>query len=133
YYLTGNDTYRQSAENIITAFSGDIARNLFPLTALLNASEALINTTQIVIIGNRKDTPTQQLLKAAYHAYSPLHLLNVILPNATLPPNHPASGKTQISGTATAYVCVGTTCSLPITIPADLTSALSTDKTQALK
>jgi uncharacterized protein len=133
YYLTGNDSNRQSAENIITAFSGDIARNLFPLAALLNAGEALINTTQIVIIGNREDSQTQQILKAAYHAYSPLHLLNVIPTDATLPPNHPASGKTQINNTATAYVCVGATCSLPFTDPTELTNALSAPAMDTLK
>ena len=133
YYLTGNDRYRQSAENIITAFSGDIARNLFPLAALLNASEALINTTQIVIIGNREDSQTQQFLTAAYQEYSPLHLLNVIPPDATLPQDHPASGKTRINQETTAYVCVGATCSLPITTPMDLKNKLSKPLFDTLK
>ena len=124
YFLTGKDRYRQYAENIITAFSGEAAKNLFPLAALLNAAEALANTTQIVIIGRRDDGHTHQLINAAGAAYAPLHLLNVLPPGATLLDTHPAFGKHQIDGAATAYVCVGHTCSLPITDPADLATAL---------
>jgi uncharacterized protein len=125
YFLTGNDKHRQSTEKIITAFSGDIAKNFFPLAALLNASDALMNTIQIVIIGNRSDSGTQGLLTAAYQIYSPLHLINVLPVDATIAVGHPASGKKQIDGEATAYVCVGTTCSLPLTTARDLSQALA--------
>ncbi len=127
YFLTGNDSYRQSSENIITAFSGEAEKNIFPLAALLNAAEALLNTTQIVIIGKRDNAATQQLVTAALAAFSPLHLLNVLPPGAPLPEGHPASGKDQINDAATAYVCVGTVCSLPITTPAALKKTLSSD------
>ena len=32
-----------------------------------------------------------------------------------LPRSHPAHGKTAVDGRTTAYVCRGTTCSLPVT------------------
>ena len=44
-------------------------------------------------------------------------MLQVVAPGADLPASHPARGKTQVSGAATAYVCVGPVCSLPYTDP----------------
>ena len=43
---------------------------------------------------------------------------------AALPEGHPAAGKTVVDGEATAYVCVGTSCSLPITTPEGLRTVL---------
>ena len=51
-------------------------------------------------------------------------MLSVIAPGAALPDSHPASGKGQIDGVPTAYVCVGTTCTLPLTDPVALAGAL---------
>jgi hypothetical protein len=42
-----------------------------------------------------------------------------------LAPSHPAFGKTQLDGKATAYLCRGPTCSLPITDPDILSQALT--------
>jgi uncharacterized protein YyaL (SSP411 family) len=41
------------------------------------------------------------------------------------PKGHPAHGKRNIGGQATAYVCVGDTCSLPMTDPQILRNVLS--------
>ena len=45
-------------------------------------------------------------------------------PGASLPESHPAFGKDAVEGKSTAYVCRGTTCSLPITEPGALQDAL---------
>jgi uncharacterized protein YyaL (SSP411 family) len=37
----------------------------------------------------------------------------VLTPRQTLPASHPATGMGQHDGKATAYVCIGQTCSLP--------------------
>jgi uncharacterized protein YyaL (SSP411 family) len=42
-----------------------------------------------------------------------------------VPKGHPAAGKTNIGKAATAYVCVGETCSPPVTDPQDLRGLLS--------
>src|SRR3546814_11483133 len=39
HYLTGRADYRQRAEDLMTAFSGEITRNFFPLATLMNAAE----------------------------------------------------------------------------------------------
>jgi uncharacterized protein YyaL (SSP411 family) len=41
-----------------------------------------------------------------------------------LPDHHPAAGKVSRDGNAAAYVCVGATCSLPISNPDQLTQVL---------
>jgi hypothetical protein len=49
-----------------------------------------------------------------------------VAPDAPLPQTHPAFGKTQQDGKATAYVCRHNACGLPITDPKALSAALST-------
>jgi uncharacterized protein YyaL (SSP411 family) len=42
-----------------------------------------------------------------------------------LPPNHPARGKGPVNGKPAAYVCDGPVCSLPLTDPQALSTALA--------
>ncbi len=44
--------------------------------------------------------------------------------SAGLPAGHPAAGKARQDGTATAYVCRGQSCSLPVTSAAALSALL---------
>ena len=124
FYVTGEDRYRQRAQQTITAFSGELNQNFFPYAALLNAAEALEDTVQIVIIGERGENKTDALLRAAFEASRPMRLVTVIAPDSKLPDNHPAASKTGSAGAA--FVCVGPTCSLPITDPAALKDTLNT-------
>jgi uncharacterized protein len=54
----------------------------------------------------------------------PTRVLTVVEPGVMLPASHPAAGKEPISGSATAYVCRGAICSLPLTEPAALIKEL---------
>ena len=53
--LTGEEGYRRRAEAIVETFSGELARNFFPLATLLNNVELLAKPLQIVIVGNSGD------------------------------------------------------------------------------
>ena len=99
-------------------------KNFFPLATLMNAAEFLQVAQQVVIVGTRGEAETDALLAAVFTSDTPNRVLSVIAPNETLPNGHPATGKGQIGGGATAYVCVGPTCSLPLTDPAALADAL---------
>jgi uncharacterized protein YyaL (SSP411 family) len=125
YYLTGKEAYRERAEAVIAAFSGEASENLFPLATLLNASETLQRATQIVIVGERGTPDCAAMFRAAITAPAPSRLITVYPPGADLPDSHPAAGKGQHNGTATAYVCVGPECSLPLTNVAGLVERLS--------
>ena len=128
YFLTGKDTYRARAEAAISAFSGEIGRNFLPLATLINNSESLQRAVQVVIIGERGDAAVRALLDTVYGASLPGRVVLLIPPNQTLPAAHPAFGKDRIDAKATAYVCVGTVCSLPLNAPEALARALKPDR-----
>jgi len=115
YYLTGDETYRTRAEATVKAFAGDVPKNFFPFGSLLNGNETLQRAVQIVIRGRRGESDTDTLLRAVHSVSLPTCVLAVIEPGAALPQNHPAAGKDQVASRATAYVCRGPVCSLPIT------------------
>jgi hypothetical protein len=129
YYLTGKVEYRTRADTLATAFSGELTRNFFPLATLLNAAEVLISAQQVVIVGARGTPDTDALLRTVTARCLPNRILQVVAPGEALPAGHPAAGKGQVAGTdnkpaATAYLCHGQACSLPITEPAKLAAAL---------
>ncbi len=123
--LTGEARYRDRADALVTAFSGEAARNVFPLPTFLNAVERLHRPVQIVIVGAPDGADTQALRRAALGCSLPNRVLTLLPPGADLPAGHPAQGKTQRDGVATAYVCVGMSCSAPVTAAADLVHTLT--------
>jgi uncharacterized protein len=125
YYLTGDADYRTAAQATLDAFAGGARQNLFGHTTLLNAAELLLNGLQIVIVGDRNAAGTTALLSAVYRRNLPNRIVSVIAPGAALPASHPAAGKGQVGGKATAYVCEGPVCSLPLGDPAALDQALA--------
>jgi uncharacterized protein YyaL (SSP411 family) len=124
YYLTGKTAYRERADAIVAAFSGEVQRNFVPLATLINGNEILQRALQIVIRGTRGDAATTALLRAARGVGLPNKVLAVVAPGAALPEGHPAAGKDMVGGKVTAYVCEGPVCSLPITDPAALDADL---------
>jgi hypothetical protein len=122
--LTGDEAYRRRAEAIVETFSGEVARNFFPLATLLNNVELLEKPLQIVIVGEREEPALQSLLHAVYNVSLPNRVVLTLAPEASLPANHPASGKGLVDGKPAAYVCDGPVCSLPVTNPQELRDAL---------
>ena len=93
--------------------------------ALLNGAELLLHGLQIVVRGRRGDGETEALLRAVTGVSLPNKVLTVVPPERELPAGHPAAGKDQAAGRATAYVCEGPVCSLPLTDPAALAADLA--------
>ena len=125
FYLTGRTIDRDRAERLIAAFSGEMARNFFPLATLLNNTELLQSAVQIVVIGERAAADRAALVHAVFERSVPNGVLSTREPDAALPRTHPAFGKTAVNGKATAYVCRGQSCSLPILDPKGLALALA--------
>ncbi len=123
--ITGEARYRDRADALIAAFSGQIGRNFFPLATLMNASEMLQQGAQVAIAGERGSDDTRALLDAAFRAPAVARVIAVAEPGTELPPSHPAHGKGQVDGKAAAYVCVGQTCSLPVTDADGLRAAMA--------
>jgi uncharacterized protein YyaL (SSP411 family) len=123
--LTGDETYRDRAEAIIRAFAGEVARNFFPLATLINNAELAQKPVQIVLVGEVNDPALTALCRAVYAVSLPRRVVQIIAPDEALPTGHPAYGKTLVEGKATAYVCEGPVCSLPIVASQQLIDALA--------
>ena len=122
--LTAKAAYGLRAEALAAAFAGEAEQNPAACCALLNAVETLRDTIQVVIVGELGEQSMRRLRRAVFEVCAPNRVLATIAPDTVLPEGHPAAGKTAIDGMATAYICVGQTCSLPITGPGELREAL---------
>ena len=124
YALTAVDKYRDLAEKTISTFSMEISSNYLGMATLINSSEMLQGLIQIVIVGNANEPQTQHLLNSVFDVSLPNRLLQIVSPNTTLPPSHPAKNKAQLNGKPTVYICRGTTCNLPLTDAIELKNML---------
>ncbi len=125
YFLTGEGVLSDKAYLTLTLF-GALAKDPSPgSAALLNGAETLLIATQVVIIGNRGEKGTADLLREIATTSLPNRTLQVIAPGTVLPESHPARYKEQVDGLATAYVCKGTVCSLPATGRTELAQTLA--------
>jgi uncharacterized protein YyaL (SSP411 family) len=124
YYLTGESLYRERAEASAKDFAGTIRERVLGFSSLLNGMDMLREALQIVVIGETDAADTAALKRVIYGVSLPGRVLNVLTPGAELPRAHPAFGKTLLGDRATAYVCRGMVCSLPIVEPDALAAAL---------
>ncbi len=124
FFLTGAAAYRQRADEVIKAFSGEIEPNPLSFSTLLNGVDLLENAVQIAVIGDRGEKSCDALLERIYAACLPNRVVQVVPPQDTLNPDHPASGKGQVNAAATVYLCQGPVCSAPICSAEPLDAAL---------
>ena len=125
YFHTGEDAHRQRAEAVAQLFSGDNPQYLLSVPGLLNSVELAQGAVQLVIVGDRRDPATAALRRAAFNSASPLLVLSSREPDTALPATHPAFAKGLVDGKPAAYVCIGPTCSPPVTEPDELRRRLA--------
>lgn len=119
WHLTGNPTWRDRAEALLRAFTGN-PDQLAAMPTLLAAADVLEEAATAVMVGASSDALADVALAAADPAM-------VILRAGTtgnLPPDHPAFGKPAGAQGAVAYVCRRQVCGLPVSDPAALASVL---------
>ncbi len=124
FHLTGEDGYRERAEDLARLFSGDNLQYLLGIPGLLTNYETLITPLQVVILGAPGDPATKALHHAALTAPAPHRIISLVTPGSSLPAGHPAAGRVAIDGRPTAYICRAFTCGLPMTSPDELRAAL---------
>jgi uncharacterized protein YyaL (SSP411 family) len=124
YFLTGDQSFRERCVATIAAAGPEIEKQSLGCATMLNAMEFTVNAVQIVILGDDRSAETQALVRAVLDRSVATRILLLMRPGQKLPANHPAFGKAMEGGKATAYVCVGQTCSPPITQPAQLSNGL---------
>ncbi len=118
----GDHSWREKADRLIGAIAPLVTENLYMHMALLNAIDLRLRAAEIVVTG--EGDRAEGLLAAA----RTLPALDRIVLNArspdSLPPAHPAREKARMSPEPQAFVCIGETCSLPVTDPAGLIGAV---------
>ncbi len=124
HHLTGEVAYRQRADALIRAFSGQLGRDALGFAALLNHIETLDSPTVMVIVGKAGADDTEALRRAAMTGAGPDFVLVVVTPDARLPVTHPGYGKVMAGGIATAYLCAESRCGPPVTEPEALARSL---------
>jgi uncharacterized protein YyaL (SSP411 family) len=120
--LAGDDSWRDKADRLIAAIAPLAADNLYMHMALLNAVDLRLRAAEIVVTG---EGARAQALLAQARRRSPLDriVLQAASPEA-LPTAHPARAKIAAAPEPQAFICVGATCSLPVTDPAGLNAAI---------
>jgi uncharacterized protein YyaL (SSP411 family) len=120
--LTGDDTWRDKADRLIAAIAPEAVENLYMHMALLNAIDLRLRAAEIVVTGEGERADA---LLAAARALPPLdRIVFHARSAAALPPDHPALAQVRAAAEPQAFVCVGETCSLPVTVPHALVAAI---------
>jgi uncharacterized protein YyaL (SSP411 family) len=118
--LSGDDAWRAQADRLIEGILSTAERNLFGHVALLNALDLRLRGAEIVLTGPQADRFAQAALKLPFLDRVVLRAASV----AELPPTHPAQEKLKAAPESAAFICVGATCSLPVTSPDQIASAV---------
>ena len=119
--LTGDDRWRLASDRLFDGLLPVAAPNLFGHIALLNAFDLRLRAAEIVVTGAEPDALVAAALRLPY-------IDRIVLRAAStqaLGSQHPARTAMATAGTdATAFVCVGERCSLPVHEPAHLIAAV---------
>ncbi|WP_040485253.1 thioredoxin domain-containing protein [Lutibaculum baratangense] len=122
YHATGEGRWLERADRLFEVLTPAIMQNPFAHASLVAALDLRIGALQIVVVGP-EGPERDELERVARSVADPNLVLQVIGAGHELPAGHPANGKAS-DGAPQAFVCRGTTCSLPLQDPAALREAL---------
>jgi hypothetical protein len=120
WHLTGDTAWRERAEALLRAFTGN-PDQLAAMPTLLAAADLLEEAATVVVAG----TPAEPLAPVALATADPTVVVLRANDPGQLPPQHPAFGKPAGTQGAVAYVCRRQICGLPISDGAALAAALA--------
>ncbi|MEQ9360542.1 MAG: AGE family epimerase/isomerase, partial [Rhodospirillales bacterium] len=123
YHLTGKADYRDRADALITALAPEDTAHLAHQTTFQTGFEILEAAVQVTVAGT--GAAADALATAALASGHPRLVLLRTADGQDLPAGHPAAGKGPVDAAAAAYLCIGATCSLPMTEAAALSRALA--------
>jgi uncharacterized protein len=118
--FTGQHAWRDKADRLFAGMAASAGENLFAHLALLNALDLRLRAAEIVVTG--EDERAGELLVAARK----LPFLDRVVMRAShaLPAEHPAHDKIKAAAHSAAFICIGETCSLPVSEPDALAAAI---------
>jgi uncharacterized protein YyaL (SSP411 family) len=126
YHFTGRNEYLHRAEKVLRSYYNAMQSQPFGFAHMLCALDYYLEKPkEIVIVGNREDPGTAELVAQIHSSYLPNKILRLVDPQQSLERISPLlEGKTQLNGAPTVYVCHDYTCSAPVTTRAELKSLL---------
>jgi uncharacterized protein len=120
--VAGNDSWQEKADRLIAAIAPQAIENLYMHMALLNAVDLRLRAAEIVVTGEGDGA---RALLATARALPPLDRIVLHAHSAEqLHHSHPALEKLKAASGPQAFICVGETCSLPVTDPGGLIGAM---------
>jgi hypothetical protein len=119
--FTGQHAWRENADRLLEGIMASAGENIFAHLALLNAIDLRLRAVEIVVTGEGEGAD------ALFAAARGLPFLDrmVLRASHALPASHPAQENIKAAAGAAAFVCVGETCSLPVTQPQALSEAVA--------
>jgi hypothetical protein len=116
HHLTGKESYRKQAEDTLKRFM-----EIYPSFGFMSAEYGLAvdvflnEPTLIQIVGSTDRPETRGLLTEANRVYEPRKIIKILNPNKDAAAI--SSSGYRVTDQPTAYICVGRTCTAPITEP----------------
>jgi uncharacterized protein len=111
--LTADEHWRERADRLIEGVLAGAGNYLLGHAALLNAVDMRLDAAEIVTTGPESERFAAAALRLPY-----LNRIVLRAPRASaLPANHPAQAKIAAGPSSAAFVCIGQTCSLPVSDP----------------
>jgi uncharacterized protein YyaL (SSP411 family) len=118
----GDRTWPEKADRLIGAIAPLVTENIYMHMALLNAIDLRLRAAEIVVTGEGERA--EALLAAARALPALDHIVLHARSAESLPASHPAQEKVKAASEPQAFVCIGETCSLPVTDPARLVATV---------
>ncbi|HUI21210.1 MAG TPA: thioredoxin domain-containing protein [Methylocella sp.] len=107
--LTGDVSWLTRADAIFEATSASVRRNPVGHAGILNALDFRLRAKEIVTAGSQR----KELYEAALGIPFTARIVSDIDRPEDVPPTHPARAQVELAAEAAAFVCSGSTCSLP--------------------
>ena len=116
YHYTGKEDYLKRAERILRAYYNAMENQPFGFAHMLAALDFYLQKPkEIVLVGDKKDPETAELLTDIHSLYLPNMTLQLASPDDSLEKiSSLLAGKKQFDGKPTVYVCHNFTCSRPV-------------------
>jgi uncharacterized protein YyaL (SSP411 family) len=115
YHYTGRDEYLKRAEKVLRSYYDAMENQPFGFAHMLAALDFYLDKPkEIVLVGDKKDPETVELLGKIHSLYLPNMTLQSASPDDSLEQISPLlAGKKAIAGKPTVYVCHNFACSRP--------------------
>jgi uncharacterized protein len=119
--MAGEDKWREKADRLIDGILSAAERNLFGHVALLNALDLRLRVAEIVTTGPDAEHLAQAALKLPFVDRVVFRAVST----AAVAASHPVQEKLKAATGSAAFVCIGSTCSLPVTGPEQIAAAIA--------